>query len=268
MELHGLRQRVLSLVRIEYQQHFVRGRGVGARDHALDLLQFFHQVRLAVQPAGRVCDQYVAAAGFGRLHRVEGDCSRIRAGLLRDQVRAGALSPDGQLFDRRSAEGVARRQHHLAAFAAESAREFADAGGLARTVHADDEDHVGLRGGVDRQRPRTGGEQLRDRFAQRIDQRIDVTELLACDSPAQLIEQQLRGLDSDVRAEQACLEFIEDFRIDLPTAEQVAEIVGQPGARLVERAAQPFEKAFLLFALGHLGIATTSTPPPSVAGRG
>jgi len=64
-----------------------RGRGeshaeltVHALDDAFDLFEFLHQVRLAVQAARRVGQQNVRASGFGRLKRIEHDCSRIGAG--------------------------------------------------------------------------------------------------------------------------------------------------------------------------------------------
>src|SRR5690606_12636733 len=59
MELAGLRQCVLALVGIEHQQHLVGSPLIHARQHAADLLQLFHQVRLAVQAPGSVGDEDV-----------------------------------------------------------------------------------------------------------------------------------------------------------------------------------------------------------------
>ena len=85
MELLGLRQRVLALVGVEHQQHFVRRTRIDTCDDAFDLLQFFHQVRLAVQAPGCVGQQHVDAARARRLQRIEHHCARIGAGALRHQ---------------------------------------------------------------------------------------------------------------------------------------------------------------------------------------
>ena len=112
VKLQRLRQRVLALVGIQHQQHFVRRAGIDALDHALDLLQLVHQMRLTVQPAGGVGDQHIDATRARRLRGVEYHGARIGAGLLRDHRRAGARRPDLQLLDRGGAEGIAGRQHH------------------------------------------------------------------------------------------------------------------------------------------------------------
>ncbi len=51
-------------------------------DDAHDLLQFFHEVRLDVQTAGRVHDDHVDAPRHGRLHAVERNRGGITAGLV------------------------------------------------------------------------------------------------------------------------------------------------------------------------------------------
>ena len=56
-------------------------------------------------------------------------------------VGAAAFGPDVELFGGGGAEGVAGRQHDLAAFARQAQRQLADGGGLARAVHAHHHDH-------------------------------------------------------------------------------------------------------------------------------
>ena len=73
--------RVLSDGAVEHQQHFVRRGGIEAREHALDLLQLIHQMRLGVQPAGGVGDQHVDVARPRRLQRVEDDRRGLGARL-------------------------------------------------------------------------------------------------------------------------------------------------------------------------------------------
>ena len=119
VKLLRLRQRVLALVGIEHQQHFVRRLGQHARDHALDLLELIHQVRLAVQPPGGVGQHHIDAARLRRLQRIEDHRARIGAGLLRAEQRAGAFGPDVQLLDRGGAKGIAGGQHHAPALLAQ-----------------------------------------------------------------------------------------------------------------------------------------------------
>ena len=94
-----------------------------------------------MQPPGGVGDQHVGAARLGRLHRVEHHGRRVRARRLRDDRHVVALAPDCELLDRRSAEGVAGREHDLVPSRLQPPRELADRRGLAGAVHADHQDH-------------------------------------------------------------------------------------------------------------------------------
>ncbi|MNR17457.1 hypothetical protein D3C85_1341180 [compost metagenome] len=82
-------------------------RGIGNRllDHALHLLDFFHQVQLRRQAAGGVGDDDVDAAGHGSLHRIVADGGGVAA-LLCDHGDVVALTPGNQLFAGGSTEGV------------------------------------------------------------------------------------------------------------------------------------------------------------------
>jgi hypothetical protein len=106
-----LRQRVLAGVAVDDQQHFVRRAVHALADHALDLLQLFHQVQLGRQAAGGIDHDHVHAARLARLHRVEGDRGRV-ARFLRNHGDVVALAPDHQLLARGGAEGVAGGQQH------------------------------------------------------------------------------------------------------------------------------------------------------------
>ncbi len=223
----------------------MRGRGVDALDDALDLLQLLHQVRLAVQAAGGVCQQHVELPRACRLQRIEHHGSGIRARLLCGELGAGPLRPDVELFDRGRAKGIACREHQTASLLGEIACELADAGCLARAVDADDEDDEGLACRVDGQRNGTGGEDVRDGRPQGCYQCRNVGELVACHPPLQVREDLLRRLDADVRHQQTALELVEDFGVDLAAAEQVRQIVGQPRRATVELAAQPVEETAL-----------------------
>ena len=124
--------------------------GVDFLQHAHDLFELGHQPGLVLQPPGRVDEEHIGAAGLCFLQRVVGQAGRIRALLAGDHRRADALAPDLQLLDGGGAERVAGGEHHAQALLAEFLRQLADGGGLARAVHADHQDHVGLRRAVDR----------------------------------------------------------------------------------------------------------------------
>ena len=102
-------------------------------------------------------------------------------------------------------------------------------------------------GAVDHQRLRAGRENLDDAAAQRRDQRLDVGELLARHALAQLVQNVLLASHADVGGDQARLELLEDRRIDLPTAQQVRQIVAEPGIAAVEPLAQPAQKPRTIF---------------------
>ncbi len=78
---------------------------------------------------------------------VEYDGRGIGAVLRPDDVDAGPTRPDLELLDGCGAECVGRADERLPPFLPEQVREFADRGGLAGPVHADDQGHDGSAGG-------------------------------------------------------------------------------------------------------------------------
>ena len=87
-------------------------------------------------------DNDVRRARFGGGDRVVHNCGRVGAGFLLDDLDAVALRPDFQLFDGGGAKRVRSAEHHAAALLAQAVCELSDAGGLARPVDADDENHA------------------------------------------------------------------------------------------------------------------------------
>src|SRR5439155_1719917 len=83
-----LGEAVLARRRVEDHERLVWTAGELPLDHALELRQLFHQVRLCVQAPGRVDDQRIRPAGGRGLHGVEHDRRRIRAGGLVDHLDA------------------------------------------------------------------------------------------------------------------------------------------------------------------------------------
>ncbi len=100
-------QGVLPGRRVEGQEHGVRRGLVLLLDDAHDLGKLRHQLRLVLQPAGRVDEQNVAAVGLGLGQGVEGEAGGVGALGAGHHRRADALAPDLELLDGGGAEGVA-----------------------------------------------------------------------------------------------------------------------------------------------------------------
>src|SRR5205814_2730782 len=82
--------------------------------HAANLAQLFHEVRLRVQPPGRVGEYEIEVLRTGMLHRVEDDRARITALAAAHEIGSDALGPQTQLLGGRRAERVARGHHDRA----------------------------------------------------------------------------------------------------------------------------------------------------------
>src|SRR6185503_13597938 len=133
--VHG----VLAPGGIEHQKGGMGSREVLFSQDTDDLLKLRHQIGLVVQPAGSVDDQYVGAAVAGGVESVEGDAGSVGARGAGEDLRADAVTPNGQLLDRGGAEGVAGGEHHAETLAPGDGAELSDGGGLAGTIDADDE---------------------------------------------------------------------------------------------------------------------------------
>src|SRR5207237_1749299 len=101
--------------------------------------ELLHEVRLRVQPAGRVDDDDVAAAPRRALDRLIGDRRRVRPALAADERRLGAAGPDLELLFRGGAEGVGGREDDLVPVLAPPLGELADRPRLAGAGTADHE---------------------------------------------------------------------------------------------------------------------------------
>ena len=78
---------------------------------------------------------------------------------------------------------------------------------------------------------------------QGLEQRIHVVQFLARHALAQLLENSACGLGAHVGGDQAGLELIQDFRIDLASGQQFGEVGGEPGGPYVQLGAQALEKS-------------------------
>ena len=94
-----------------------------------------------MQTSGRVDQNHVGAAGFGRTDAVIDDSRRVASLLVADEIRSRTLRPDAKLLRRRGTEGIARTEHDLLAGINQLVCEFSDGSGLADTVDAHHQDN-------------------------------------------------------------------------------------------------------------------------------
>ena len=135
-----MRNSVLTSGSIQHQKHLVRGAVDLFAGYALDLFQFFHQVKFILQAAGCVNNQQICFAAFlAGANRIEDYGARISARFVGDHVDAGPFPPYFELINGGGAEGIGGAQHHLAAPFAIPIRHLADASGLTGAIDTHDQ---------------------------------------------------------------------------------------------------------------------------------
>ena len=219
-------------------------RGVDALDDAPHLLQLLHQMRLAVQSPGGIGEQHVDAARARRLQRIEHHRARIGA---RPAARRNA-APVRCAHTFSCSMAAARKVSPAASITLwPSSRRRRASLPMVVVLPEPLTPTTRITNGRCAASMRSGcaqGARISTMLARSAAIRArDVGELLARDARAQSVEDVLGRLDADVRAEQARLELLEDLRIDLAAAEQVGQIVGEPGVAAIEAAAQALEEA-------------------------
>ena len=227
----------------------MRRGGLDLLHHAHDFLELGHQLGLVLQPAGGIDDQHVGGVAPRRGQGLECEARGIRPLRARDHGRAGALTPDLQLLDRGGAERVAGREHDLAALGAEARRELADGGGLARAVHADDQNDERLGGRVDHQRLRDRAEHLLDlRGEDRL--HFGVADLLVVASFADRGRDARGGIDAEVGADQQFLQFLDGRGVKLALRYEVGDRAADRGRGTLQAAGEALPPALLCSGLG------------------
>jgi hypothetical protein len=154
-------ERILAGGGIEHQHHVVRRGGVEPPQHAADLGELVHQPGLVLQAPGSIDDQHVGADRGALLDAFPHQPGGVGAFLAGDDRHADPLGPHLQLADRGGAERVAGDEHHLIILLLQQVRELGDRRRLARSVDADDEDHLRARESLDLKRLGDGPEYLR-----------------------------------------------------------------------------------------------------------
>jgi hypothetical protein len=187
------------------------------------------------RPTGRVGEHDVDAARRCGRDRVERDGRRIAAGL-RDHRDVVAARPDFELLARRRAERVAGGEQHRMALRLQPFRELADRRRFARAVHSCDHDHVrpliaDRKGLLERLQEVDEG-RAKQRARVRIAARAPVARL-------QVLDQERRGGDADVGAEQRALELLECLVVERAAPEDAGQRAGEPLARCGESAGEP-----------------------------
>ena len=159
-------------------------------------------------------------------------------------VRSPQIS---QLFDGGGAEGVGRAQQHAALLGAETMGEFADGGGFARSVDANDQDHGGRFG--DARHGALGGLQdFEEVLANEAFEFGGIADQFAVHALADALENFFGGAHADIGTDEGEFEFIEQIGIDLlGSLEHVFEAIDQTRTGLLHAAFQSLQKRWLLF---------------------
>ena len=141
LEALGLREGILAGGGIDDEEHFMGRFRDELRDHAADLGELLHEIRLRLEAAGGIDDADVGARLDRPRDRLVGDAGRIAPLRAADDLGAEPVGPHRELLDGRRSEGVAGPKHDALAFAGEDPRELRDRRRLPRAVDAGDEDH-------------------------------------------------------------------------------------------------------------------------------
>ena len=105
-------------------------------DHAVNFLQFFHQVEAGMQASGSIDKYDVTFACQGSLNGIIGHRAWIGIGLTGNHRHIQPFSPDLQLIDRGGAKSIGGRQQHFLALIGILFAQFGGGGGLSRTIYA------------------------------------------------------------------------------------------------------------------------------------
>ncbi|KAF5030534.1 hypothetical protein DSECCO2_637160 [anaerobic digester metagenome] len=164
-----------------------------------------------MQPPGGVADDDVGATGLARLQCIMHDGSGVGTLRMGNHRSTGALAPDAQLLNRRRSEGIGRGQQHFFTRSGIARGQFADAGGLSHAVDADHQQYAGRIGNVVRA---LDVQNLPDDLFDDRTQRSGVGQALLFGALAQLGDNQLRGLHTDIRHDKLFLQLFKIFVVN------------------------------------------------------
>ena len=133
----NLAQRVLADSRIENEDYVMRRVRVELACHTDNLCKLRHQLGLVLQSPRRIDEHQVEIFRLGFFNRFIDETGCIGACRLGEDRNPGPFPPDGQLFNRGSAERVPGHKQRLRALLLQLGRNLADRRRLAGAVYAD-----------------------------------------------------------------------------------------------------------------------------------
>jgi len=248
-----LGERVLADGGIEHEQHRVRSGRIDLLHHAHHLFKLVHQHRLVLQPSCGIHQEEIDLFAARLAQGIEGEAGRIGAGGARDHRGAAAGAPDLELVDRRRAERVAGGQQHGAPLRAGLRGKLADGGGLAGTVHPDNQ-HDERFGFLGCQRLRHGSENLLHFARQHLLDLVGRDRLVVAAFPDRGCNPR-RAVDPKIGTDQGFLDLVEHGLVEPALDDEIADCVADGGRRALETHAEPPPPAWLV-----LGVVAHATP--------
>src|SRR6266576_1275183 len=186
-----------------------------------------------MQAPRRIDDDDIIRARLGGGNRIVDYRRRVGAGFLLDDLDADALRPDFQLLDRGGAKRVRGAKHDALSFLAKPVCELPDAGGLARAIDANDENHARA-AAILRRGNAASSRQVRPdgRVQNSNDVRLDlalelrgVRERVAVYFFTHCIQNFARRLHTQVSGEKRSLQILEDRKIVSTVSESAALVL-------------------------------------------
>jgi hypothetical protein len=143
VEFAGLLESVGAGGGIDDEENLVRGGGVFASHHTMDLLEFLHEVVLVMEASGGVADEKLGLQTLGLFIGIEANGGRVAVLRAFDEGDLEAFGPNLELLDGSGAEGVCGSENDAVALVVEEVGEFGGGGGFAGAIDADHEEDFG-----------------------------------------------------------------------------------------------------------------------------
>ena len=169
------------------------------------------------------------------------------------------------MIDSRGAECVASRQHHGLAVTRELVREFADRGRLARAVDAHYQDHMGLRGFVERERRSDRIEHARYLGGQNVAHIVFRNALLVT-TLRQHLANPVRHGEAEIGLDQDLFELFERIVVELALGQNAGEVFRKGGRRPGHAGLEPREPSLFFrrrFVAAHRKASASNATPSS-----
>ncbi len=230
-----LRQRILAGGGVEYEHNVMRCRRIKPTQNPPDFGELVHQLTLVLQTTGGIDDQHVDALCCCPFDRVKYHTRRIAAFGSGNNGDTDPFRPDLQLPDGGRAKGVTRRQHDAVILLEEQMRHFGDGCGLARSIHADDEDNLRSGKGVDIERGSDGCEHGGNLVFDNLAHAFFVDAFVEA-SGGNLLADMACHCRAEVGGNQRVLKVVERFAVELGFGDEARDILGKLARGFLETA--------------------------------